>query len=144
MSMHIEGAYLTTTRTQPRDVKITKAKQLELEAGWRDRNKRLREMGLAKESFQQYMDWVFGRGAKTKPATKQKGPVVEVVSRYVKSKPATASIDDPRHWSKGTTSSKPSPVYTGTKMLGIGVMHKSNSVPVFSDDEAKQLATMRR
>lgn len=34
--------------------------------------------------------------------------------------------------------------YTGTKMLGIGVMHKSNSVPIFSDTEAKDISTMRR
>lgn len=34
--------------------------------------------------------------------------------------------------------------YTGTKLLGIGVMHKSNSVPVFSQDEAIEISTMRR
>ena len=44
----------------------------------------------------------------------------------------------------GAVSSKPSPVYTGTKVLGIGTMHKSNAVPIFSDDEAKEISTMRR
>lgn len=39
---------------------------------------------------------------------------------------------------------KPSPVYTGTKMLGIGQLHKSNAVPVFSTDEAIDIARMRR
>lgn len=34
--------------------------------------------------------------------------------------------------------------YTGTKMKGIGVMHKSNSVPIFTDDEAKDISKMRR
>lgn len=34
--------------------------------------------------------------------------------------------------------------YTGNKIKGIGTMHKSNAVPVFSDNEAKDLATMRR
>lgn len=34
--------------------------------------------------------------------------------------------------------------YTGNKLLGIGVMHKSNSVPVFSQDEAIEISTMRR
>jgi hypothetical protein len=38
----------------------------------------------------------------------------------------------------------PDKVYTGTKMLGIGTMHKSNSVPIFSDEEAVSIATMRR
>ena len=39
---------------------------------------------------------------------------------------------------------KPNPVYTGNKVKGIGTMHKSNAVPVFSDDEARDIATMRR
>jgi hypothetical protein len=34
--------------------------------------------------------------------------------------------------------------YTGTKIKGIGTMHKSNAVPVFSDQEAKDISTMRR
>ena len=39
---------------------------------------------------------------------------------------------------------KPNPVYTGTKVKGIGTMHKSNAVPIFSDEEAVAIATMRR
>jgi hypothetical protein len=35
-------------------------------------------------------------------------------------------------------------VYTGTKMLGIGTLHKSNAVPVFSSEEAQDMAQMRR
>jgi hypothetical protein len=34
--------------------------------------------------------------------------------------------------------------YTGTKLLGIGVMHKSNSVPVFKGEDAIDIARMRR
>jgi hypothetical protein len=34
--------------------------------------------------------------------------------------------------------------YTGTKIKGIGTMHKSNAVPVFSDEEAKDISSMRR
>lgn len=34
--------------------------------------------------------------------------------------------------------------YTGTKMIGVGTLHKSNAVPVFNDDEAKDMAKMRR
>ena len=34
--------------------------------------------------------------------------------------------------------------YTGTKIKGIGTMHKSNAVPIFSDDEAKDISKMRR
>jgi hypothetical protein len=39
---------------------------------------------------------------------------------------------------------KPNPVYTGTAIKGIGTMHKSNAVPVFSDEQARDIATMRR
>ena len=44
----------------------------------------------------------------------------------------------------GVCALKPNPVYTGNKVKGIGTMHKSNAVPVFSDDEARDIATMRR
>ena len=39
---------------------------------------------------------------------------------------------------------KESPKYTGTKMLGIGQLHKSNAVPVFCDQDAIDIARMRR
>ena len=38
----------------------------------------------------------------------------------------------------------PDKVYTGTKIKGIGTMHKSNAVPIFSDEEAIDIAKMRR
>ena len=44
----------------------------------------------------------------------------------------------------GVAALKPSPVYTGTKMLGVATMHKSNSVPVFSPEEAVEISKMRR
>ena len=34
--------------------------------------------------------------------------------------------------------------YTGTKVKGIGTMHKSNAIPIFSDEEAVEIITMRR
>jgi viroplasmin and RNaseH domain-containing protein len=34
--------------------------------------------------------------------------------------------------------------YTGSKMVGIGTLHKSNAIPIFSDDDAKDLSSMRR
>jgi hypothetical protein len=35
-------------------------------------------------------------------------------------------------------------VYTGSAIKGIGTMHKSNAVPIFSDEEAQDIAKMRR
>lgn len=39
---------------------------------------------------------------------------------------------------------KPDQQYTGTSILGIGTMHKSNAVPVFSQEQAEDIARMRR
>jgi len=39
---------------------------------------------------------------------------------------------------------KATPVYTGTAIKGIGTMHKSNAVPIFTDEQAVEIATMRR
>lgn len=45
----------------------------------------------------------------------------------------------------GGTCAMPAPkVYTGTKVKGIATMHKSNAVPVFSDEEAVDISKMRR
>ena len=44
----------------------------------------------------------------------------------------------------GNATLKPSKVYTGTKVKGIATMHKSNAVPVFSDEEAIDISKMRR
>lgn len=49
-----------------------------------------------------------------------------------------------RNTGGGNASWRPNPVYTGDKIKGIGTMHKSNAVPVFSDEEAQDIATMRR
>jgi hypothetical protein len=45
-------------------------------------------------------------------------------------------------WVACTTA--PNQEYTGTKVKGIGTMHKSNAVPIFSDEEAKDISKMRR
>ena len=42
------------------------------------------------------------------------------------------------------TFKKPDMYYTGDKMKGIGTLHKSNAVPIFTDEEAKDQAKMRR
>ena len=44
----------------------------------------------------------------------------------------------------GVATLAPAKVYTGTKVMGIATMHKSNAVPVFSNEEAIAISTMRR
>jgi hypothetical protein len=38
----------------------------------------------------------------------------------------------------------PDKVYTGTSMVGVATMHKSNAVPVFSSEQAKDISNMKR
>jgi hypothetical protein len=47
-------------------------------------------------------------------------------------------------WHTGALTVKQTPQYTGTKVIGIGTMHKSNAVPIFSDEEAVEISQMRR
>jgi hypothetical protein len=44
----------------------------------------------------------------------------------------------------GDTNVRPSPQYTGNAVVGIATLHKSNQVPVFSKQEAVEVARMRR
>ena len=56
--------------------------------------------------------------------------------------------ETPRPVSLGTDNGvalkKDTMYYTGNNIKGIGTLHKSNAVPVFTDAEAKDQATMRR
>lgn len=75
--------------------------------------------------------------------------------RAIKAEPLTYKLSTPvgrsnthnipsRNTGEGIASSRAVQQYTGTKMLGIGTMHKSNSVPIFSDEEAVAISKMRR
>lgn len=77
-----------------------------------------------------------------------KKPVRPASDSFSYSLGASARRETPRipslPFTGGPCALKPSPVYTGTKVKGIGTMHKSNAVPVFSDEQAMEIATMRR
>jgi hypothetical protein len=64
-----------------------------------------------------------------------------VVTRpYVRDTGSYRSLDT----GLGVATLKESPRYTGTMIKGIGTMHKSNAVPIFTDEQAVEIATMRR
>jgi len=162
--MSLVGPWLSTTSTKKRSEKITKSKQEEFERGWRERNIRLREMHLPKETFEQYMEWVYGRGKKTKKETRMdevyKTAVTKTTSGSTKTKtvmgtescsttPYIRPTENKKHLSRttpgtGSGTLKPTPTYTGSNILGISQMAKSNAVPVFSKDEMIEIARMRR
>jgi len=172
MTMHIVGPWLSNTNTKKRQAKITKSQQEEIERGWRERNARLKEMGLPKETLEQYTEWLYGRGKKEKKKTvnhsvyktpvtglrketadnkchseKSAGQNTNAQSQMDNGGNADTGVSTPKSlslWITGPVSSKPPQVYTGTKVKGIGTMHKSNAVPIFSDDEAIEISRMRR
>jgi len=44
----------------------------------------------------------------------------------------------------GVGAKRESPKYTGGNIIGIATLHKSNAIPVFSVQEAKDISAMRR
>lgn len=70
-----------------------------------------------------------------KPAVKSSTYSIKVPQR---GKPAQ-SVD-----TGGIATKSESPQYTGDAMLGVAQMHKSNAVPVFTQENAVELAKMRR
>lgn len=157
MSMHLCGPGLTTTLYKKRKVKITKSQQEELERGWRERNVRLKEMRLPKETFEQYLEWVYGKGKKEKTQKNNREKIASSLAppparsatgssfnEVVKTKEASNPTTRHKEWITGPCTTKQTPTYTGTKIIGIGTMHKSNAVPIFSDEEAKDISRMRR
>lgn len=71
----------------------------------------------------------------------------------VATRPSNAIVLDPKRdtshipsvdTGKGVAAKKESPKYTGDAMIGIGQLHKSNSVPVFRKEDAEDQAKMRR
>ena len=130
MSMHLEGPWLSTTGKRKGKVKFRNAdearKARELDEAWKllqkkwevEAEEKKRRRALAAEPLSYTLSAPPGRGnTKHIPSQGQ---------------------------STGVAALRPAPVYTGTKIKGIGTMHKSNAVPIFSDEEAHDIATMRR
>lgn len=97
------------------------AKQRELDASWEALKKKYATKTVAKTK-QQLRD-VYSLGV---PAGRE--------TPKIPSLPFTA----------GPCTKSPDKVYTGTAIKGIGTMHKSNAVPIFTDEQAVEIATMRR
>lgn len=62
-------------------------------------------------------------------------------TKHIKSLNAADGPEDGYYYG---ASFKESPKYTGTKMKGVAVLHKSNGIPVFSDEEIVDISKMRR
>ena len=127
--MHLEGPWLSTTGKRKGKQKFASAdakrKSEQLDKEWRDLQKR----------------W----GVEADERKRLRAMCAEPLS-YTLSAPAgrsTAHIKSLGQDSGVATLVQPK-VYTGTKVKGIATMHKSNAVPVFSDEQAVDISRMRR
>lgn len=125
MSMHMEGPWLSMTGRRKGKKKFASAEQKrqaeQLDAEWQALKDR------------------YAPTAKVKTGR----------SSYVPPKPMRRDAEQPRIPSldtgvKGAVNVRMPMQYTGDNIVGIGTMHKSNAVPIFSDQEAKEISSMRR
>ena len=130
MTMHLEGPWLSLTGKKKGRVKFRNAdearKARELEESWK---KLLKAQGIESENRKRT------RALKAEPLTyKLSAPAGRGNTNHIPSLNSGA----------GVATLAPAKVYTGTKVKGIATMHKSNAVPVFSDEEAIDISRMRR
>ena len=128
--MHLEGPWLTTIGKKKGKVKFRNAdearKARELEQSWKELLKR---QGVEAEEKKRR------RAMKAEPLSYSLStPVGRTNTKHIPSLGTTS----------GTATLAAPKVYTGTKVKGIATMHKSNAVPVFSDEEAIDISRMRR
>ena len=129
MSMHLHHPSLSLNGKKKGKVKFRNAdearKARELDASWKEL---LKNQGLALEEKRR------SRAMKAEPLVYKLTGVTD--------RAGTAHI--PSRNTGGNATLAPAKVYTGTKVKGIATMHKSNAVPVFSDEEAVEISRMRR
>jgi len=127
--MHLEGPWLSTTgkKRGPKKWASAEAKHTAemLDTMWKEK---LKALGVEQEVKKQ-------KRALSAPAL-----TLKVTIPPGRETPYIASRDT--GWVACTTAANQE--YTGTKVKGIGTMHKSNAVPIFSDEEAVEISTMRR
>ena len=130
MTMHLAHPSLSMSGKKRGKVKFRNAAEAararELDASWKEL---LKSQGIAAEE-------------KCRQRALKAEPLQYKLSAPVGRETARIASRDTGH--SGAVRTKDIPQYTGTKILGIGTMHKSNAVPVFSDQEAHDIATMRR
>jgi len=124
--MHLEGPWLSTTGKSRKPKRWASAEQKrrheELEANWasiKAKHEPRATVKLAKAKTYQ------------PPKLNYRGS----------DEPRLPSVDT---GVKGAVNVRKPMQYTGDKIVGIGTMHKSNAVPIFTDQEARDISSMRR
>ena len=127
--MHIEGPWLSMAGKKKGKQKFRNAEEAqkarELSASWEELQKKHKTATIVnkimnRNMYNNFADLSIPEGRNT--------------TAHIKSR-VTAG---------GTAALPPAKVYTGTEMLGIGQLHKSNAVPVFRTEDAIDISKMRR
>ena len=106
-------------------------------------NKDMREIGChsQQKDLNEYINYRYGRtGKNTRSSAVAIANDCEAQPLYRRAETAVKSHNSGTMVARGTEERK----YTGTLIKGVATMHKSNAVPVFNDDQYKDVATMRR
>lgn len=111
-------------------------KQERLVVEFKNYNKHARAFGFKEKTFNEFTALKKGR---YKPIIKNSKSSLEATTLIRKS-PKVSSGDGASYCPINTDEK----IYTGTRLIGIATMHKSNSVPVFSQEDAVDIARMRR
>ena len=133
MTMHLLGPAYSTTNTSKRKSKVSNSQYHKYCMDWRDDCKRAKRLGIKSKTLDEYLAY---RQGKYNPKLRGTKMPEYNVSNHRELYPSLADT--------GVTFAKKPNVYTGDRLLGIATMHKSNSVPVFSQEDAIEIATMRR
>ena len=132
MSMHLVGPYLTTTGKKKGKKKFASAehkrKADQLDKDWKELQQR----------------WGIEQEQKKRSRALSAPPLSSSYSLSIPEGRNTTAHIKSRDTGGGNANLAPPKVYTGTKVKGIATMHKSNAVPVFSDEEAIDISKMRR
>jgi hypothetical protein len=130
--MHLVGPWLTTTGKKKGKKKFASAeaarKSRELDESWKELLKR---QGIELEE-------------KRRKRAMTAGSLSDSYSLAIPEGRNTTAHLKSRGESTGVATMPAPKVYTGTMVKGIATMHKSNAVPVFSDQEAVDISKMRR
>jgi hypothetical protein len=123
MSLHMEGPWLTTT-------------------GKKKGKKKFASSEAKRNAEQLEQEWI-DLNNKWKPTT------VKKIFKEVQLSPKSVNDRVTQHIPSlvtpgGNCDLKDTPVYSGNKVIGIAILHKSCLQPVFSQQEAEDIAHMRR
>lgn len=146
MTMHLAQGLSTLKTSKPKASKLTKTQLKKYREELRNYNKRMKQSHQHDQcmDIEQYIAWVRGETKRKRPAQYKTSSEVTTyewkMPAGVRETPEYKSLDT----GVGNAYAEPKKEYTGTLIKGISQMHKSNAVPVISNDEIIDIASMRR